>query len=279
MIKPRAISPDTRLSRVPDRATPVRKSVSPRPSSSADPTERRLSGAPFSPDSFDAYNPTLHTPHAASHSPAAATPSPDTHRPANTNTDANGTGQVVTFHGKLVDPSDHLPVEAWAPEPEPKGPKKDKPARERIGLTGAREPVPSGQRQRDRDAAIRNAVHAAAGVAANAGVPAVSPRLPGSAQEGAGRNRLQKRSPRQDSTGGMPLAERENVGGFGYGDVDGGMGYAGRGGPPPIPAKVPLDEGMMGGEMSALSRELSRIDISAPSAGARRGEGAMRRWR
>ena len=75
------------------------------------------------------------------------------------------------------------------------------------------------------------------------------------------------------------MAERENVGGFGYGDVDGGMGYAGRGGPPPIPAKVPLDEGMMGGEMSALSRELSRIDISAPSAGARRGEGAMRRWR
>ncbi|KAK8139545.1 hypothetical protein PG984_000668 [Apiospora sp. TS-2023a] len=81
-----------------------RKSVSPAP-----PQEhRRLSGVPFGPDSYDELNPSVN-------------PAND----PNSSEYTNAYGKIVTSDGREVDPSDHLPMDTWAPEPEPKGPKKD----------------------------------------------------------------------------------------------------------------------------------------------------------
>lgn len=51
----------------------------------------------------------------------------------------NDKGQIVTFSGRVIDASDHLPVDSWAPEPERKETKKVHPPRERAGLNGARD--------------------------------------------------------------------------------------------------------------------------------------------
>ncbi|KAI9692555.1 MAG: hypothetical protein M1822_006786 [Bathelium mastoideum] len=126
LIKPRPISPATQPSPVSGplrqslppatntaHSTPTRKSVSPHPT----PTRKSVSphptppGAgqtpnrtPFSPDSFDAFNPTLHSPSPNATSSATGQPDP-----------------IRTPSGHLIDPSDHLPTASWAPEPERKG--------------------------------------------------------------------------------------------------------------------------------------------------------------
>ncbi|KAK4224708.1 hypothetical protein QBC38DRAFT_538284 [Podospora fimiseda] len=81
-----------------------RKSVSPRPPSS---DSRAISSIPFGPDSYDSLNPNVS---------AGAIKDSTTSRP-----DYNeATGKIITHDGNEVDPSDHLPMESWAPEPEPK---------------------------------------------------------------------------------------------------------------------------------------------------------------
>ncbi|PYI19451.1 hypothetical protein BO99DRAFT_360003 [Aspergillus violaceofuscus CBS 115571] len=66
---------------------PRRKSVSPRPPSMR---ERGVSPTPFSPDSYDALNPNA------------------------------SMGPIIGDDGREIDPSDHLPTDTWAPEPERK---------------------------------------------------------------------------------------------------------------------------------------------------------------
>ncbi|PHH76674.1 hypothetical protein CDD82_3891 [Ophiocordyceps australis] len=77
-----------------------RKSVSPSPTP---PRNRKSSDIPFGPDSYDALNPTL----GSSRDPS----------PAN-NERVLHDGKIITHDGKEIDPSDHLPMESWAPEPE-----------------------------------------------------------------------------------------------------------------------------------------------------------------
>ncbi|KKY18281.1 putative c2 domain containing protein [Diplodia seriata] len=148
-------------------------------------------------------------------------------------------GNIVTPDGRKIDPSDHLPIDSWAPEPEPKGKDRDRkgPGRDRERLNGARE---IGSRYADRS--IRDAVAGSFG----GGMENAPPT--------AGTRRLQKRNM-------QPLRERENFGG--YGSSPGAYG-------PPIPAKVPMYDGMGGGEdMNALSEELKGIDIGAAPPSAR----------
>ena len=83
---------------------PTRKSVSPRPPPMEDYGERRLSGVAFDPDSFDVYNPRV------SRSPVPG-PSSDDERPGS-RMEYNDKGQIVTFSGRVVDASDHLPIVA-----------------------------------------------------------------------------------------------------------------------------------------------------------------------
>lgn len=93
----------------PDNRIVTRKSVSPRPSSS-----RGLGGSsiPFSPDSYNSLNP-----HA---SPAYETPSQA--REASVRAEVESVRDmdqpIIGDDGREIDPSDHLPADTWAPEPE-----------------------------------------------------------------------------------------------------------------------------------------------------------------
>ncbi|KAI8315076.1 hypothetical protein K4K61_003036 [Colletotrichum sp. SAR11_59] len=212
-----------------------RKSVSPAPP----PDHRRLSGVPFGPDSYDALNPTL----SATGSDISR-PDPDE--------------KIITHDGREIDPSDHLPMDTWAPEPEPKGPKTP--------ATASVSPVSYDSDQYN------------------------TPPAPNS----GARNRLQKKTQRMSAlpstspAGSSPLApiSSHNYQDHGsdftpprmsrastwdypsenhapqYGSSPGGM----RGGPP-IPAKIPLP--IMSGANNAsesewaLMQEMSRIDIGA----------------
>ncbi|KAF1969273.1 hypothetical protein BU23DRAFT_241703 [Bimuria novae-zelandiae CBS 107.79] len=306
LVKPRAISPtadahspvNDRSSRMPQRSMPTRKSVSPRPPPSSDGTqERRLSGVPFDPDSFDVYNPN------------AKPSSSDPERPGSS-LEMNDQGQVVTFSGRVIDASDHLPVDSWAPEPERKPTEKVRPVRSRVALNGARDLEAAAQREeryrreREEKERIRQATDVTFGAASspsnalvtsrhnfndynspvNAGALVLADR--DATPPSTGRNRLQKRSTRPMSTSAydspsahspssipMPnthvLRERENLN-----DYAGSPGYGGGRhsvAAPPIPAKIPL-----GSEDMALSMELQSIDIG-PGSGGRRTRGAPRR--
>ncbi len=118
---------------------PTRKSVSPRPPPSVgDSGERRLSGVAFDPDSFDVYNP------RASKSPVPGTS--DDERPGSS-LEYNDKGQIVTFTGRVVEASDHLPVDSWAPEPAPKGTVKERSSRQRAQLYGSRDLQSAAERE------------------------------------------------------------------------------------------------------------------------------------
>ncbi|KAF2106831.1 hypothetical protein BDV96DRAFT_590540 [Lophiotrema nucula] len=312
IVKPRAISPgntyspaENRASRAPVRSMPTRKSVSPRPPpSTTDTGERRLSSVPFDPDSFDVFNPT------ASKSSQSGAKGDDA---GNSKAVVNEKGQIVTFSGRVIDASDHLPLDSWAPEPERKGPQKERPVRERAALSGARDIEAARQRERERRERdrIRNAVNASVSVdnspsnalvssrsyygndsPSNAGAMVLSDTTtpPGS----GGRNRLQKRNQRPVSSfipsnhstpshipapNTQVLRERENVGGYGespgYGSATSRHSVAA----PPIPAKIPLESnnGVHGEDMTALSLELQSIDIGPGSGGRARGT-ARRRY-
>jgi hypothetical protein len=312
IVKPQAVSPGyahtpvDRSARTPTRSMPTRKSVSPRPPPSAGhDSERRLSAVPFNPDSFDVYNPTV----SKKASNAAMGEHGDDRRDGNV--EFNDKGQIVTFSGRVIDASDHLPIDSWAPEPERKGEQKTRPVRERPVLSGARDLEAAKQRERDyrrerqdRDG-IRSAVdtiHADSNIPSNALVLTSRHRYssngsPMQVNPGAmvlanpdstspGPSRLQQRNPRPVSAYGSPsnipmpsthvLRERENVGGYG-----GSPGYSAGSrhsvAAPPIPAKIPMDGGFSSGDLSALSLELQSIDIGPGSGGRSRGT-ARRRY-
>lgn len=208
----------------------------------------------------------------------------------------------------MIDASDHLPVDSWAPEPERKGPQKERPIRERANLKGARDLEAAMQRERERKERdrIRNAVNNMGGTSANSS-PSNALTLARSNDMNtlsmsadydsptSGRNRLQKRDKRPVSAVVAPshspasshipspnaivLRERENLGVY-----SGSPGYGGGAGtrrsiaaPPPIPAKIPLGagDGLPAEDLTALSLELSSIDIGSGSGGRR----PAARWR
>ncbi|KAI0171054.1 hypothetical protein BJ166DRAFT_494928 [Pestalotiopsis sp. NC0098] len=238
-----------------------RKSVSPAPP----PREegRRLSGVPFGPDSYDELNPTVSS----------------TQEETRNGEYTNAYGKIVTADGREVDPSDHLPMDTWAPEPEPKQPKKPEPTPTRPSLAGA-QPMPSSGRRQIR---ITARPHSMAAVPSAYSPAAIEP----SPSPSSGRNKLQKKrnhhvaalpapapsssplgpatSHQRNSTPPTALVragtfDYENYGPA-YGSPNGAYGSG-----PPVPAKVPLMSGGLGpsgagGEDWALMDEMSRIDI------------------
>uniref|UniRef100_A0A093UYY5 Ingression protein fic1 n=1 Tax=Talaromyces marneffei PM1 TaxID=1077442 RepID=A0A093UYY5_TALMA len=114
MDRARSISPNP-------RPLSYRKSISPRPPSR---DERDVSSVPFSPDSFDTYNP-RRSPSATRESGSRyATPdrSVESSQSPKPNSDD---GPIIADDGRIIDPSDHLPSESWAPEPEKKNKKPE----------------------------------------------------------------------------------------------------------------------------------------------------------
>jgi hypothetical protein len=227
--------------------------------------------------------------------------------------EVNEKGQVVTFSGRVIDASDHLPLDSWAPEPEPKVKPKERAARERPVLSGARDLEAAKQRERDyrRDRLererIRNAVDNIHGESSSPSTALVSARHQHSSSTGSpmnsgamvlhdsvstppgsgGRNRLQKRNQRPMSTYDSPnrssphipmpdtdvLRERENPAGYGSYGASSRHSVAA----PPIPAKIPLENQYPPSEdMTALSLELQSIDIGPGSGGRQRGTNRRR---
>ncbi|KAK0726955.1 hypothetical protein B0T26DRAFT_637106 [Lasiosphaeria miniovina] len=202
VIKSRAYSPNPIRDPSPNpNHTIRRKSVSPAPP----PAEsRRLSAVPFGPDSYNALNPTVAS--AATREPAITRPDYDESR-----------GKIITHDGREVDPSDHLPMETWAPEPEPKKPKaptSSAPASARPSPSGA-QPLPlagrrplrvAGRPQSVLPSGVSSAQYALSGP--------VEPETP-SPPTSTGRNRLQKKAQRSPMTAAGPVMSGANgPGGF-----------------------------------------------------------------
>ncbi|GJC79583.1 hypothetical protein ColLi_02421 [Colletotrichum liriopes] len=263
-MRSRGISPNPQT-----QHTIKRKSVSPAPPPS---DHRRLSGVPFGPDSYDMLN------------PAVSTTNSDISRP-------DPDEKIITHDGREIDPSDHLPMDTWAPEPEPKGPKTPASAstRSRASPAGA-QPLPTSGRRQLR---VAGRPQSQASPVTYGSEPYHVPGTPPNMSSG-GRNRLQKKAQRMSAlpstspAGSSPLAPisshnyQDNGSDFTpprlprastwdypsenhapqYGSSPGGN-YGG--GAPPIPAKVPLPV-MSGANVDnewALMQEMSRIDIGA----------------
>ncbi|GAB1731361.1 hypothetical protein NU195Hw_g5235t1 [Hortaea werneckii] len=109
--------------RLAGQTPPSRKSLNSQPPPPADHTPGSAGGTPFSPDSFDIHNPNARPSQfgASPKSPWQVAPdSADGQSPEH----PQSNGPIVGWHGQEIDPSDHLPVNSWAPEPEKKTPSK-----------------------------------------------------------------------------------------------------------------------------------------------------------
>jgi hypothetical protein len=255
---PRGVSP------IPDtnpRHMIPRKSVSPIPP----PLEsRRESDVPFGPDSFDAFNTSMISVREEQREAEAA-------------------DKIITYDGKEIDPSDHLPIESWAPEPEPKQSQAPEP---RGRLSGA-QPMPSSGRRQLRIAARPQQ-------APPAPRPSFGPQDPHTPPPpSSGRNRLHKKSHRASygpaASGSSPLApispdnyqDRQSPyssqshhrnGQWDYANENHAPHYGSAA--PPIPAKVPLaimSGANGGGDDMAMLAEMQRIDIGTGRSRRRGG--------
>ena len=215
MSQPRAVSPD--------RHSPVRKSVSPQPV----PAERApQSGIPFSPDSFDAYNPSIKAANGVN-DPGPKYSTPEQAQEASRQHERKeklGDGPIIGNDGRIIDPSDHLPTDTWAPEPEQKTPTRRGPdvtVRFRNSPQGA-QPMPFAGRRPVTEARTQSASSPLYGYNARN-----SPLTP------PNRNRGQQ----------YPRTSPGNI-------------------PPPVPEKVPMGGGKEDWG-DALSEEMRRIDIGS----------------
>ncbi|KAL8741079.1 MAG: hypothetical protein Q9190_006274, partial [Brigantiaea leucoxantha] len=280
IIKPGAASPDPR--------TPMRKSVSPQPESARN--ERQASAVPFGPDSYEAFNPYMSATDSSVNFPGAKYTTPEQAREASIQHEREqrlGDGPIIGNDGRVIDPSDHLPTETWAPEPEQKPPKKTAQVniKFRHSPQGAQPMPPSSRRQ----AFDTTAYPAPRALTISTSTPSPMYSHPHSHSHPSpehisptanARARLQKKTrvgPAQPNSSPIvptvntalqnpvlrstaseyPLKEHEN---YGYGDVYGHNGGA----PPPVPSKVPvmaMGQEDWGSGNDALSEELRRIDI------------------
>ncbi|KIX00612.1 uncharacterized protein Z518_09677 [Rhinocladiella mackenziei CBS 650.93] len=113
VVRPRAISPN------PAHTIP-RKSITP---TSAMPEGRRMSDMPFGPDSYDVLNPGT-SPPVQDDSYAATDEGKEASRQKEVDK-LRDQGPIIGNDGRIIDPSDHLPADTWAPEPERKNRKPE----------------------------------------------------------------------------------------------------------------------------------------------------------
>ncbi|KAL8934392.1 MAG: hypothetical protein Q9216_005935 [Gyalolechia sp. 2 TL-2023] len=275
---PQATSPDPRI--------PPRKSVSPRPESGS--IERRGSDIPFGPDSYEAFNPFVGSKSAVM-SPGARYDTPEQAREASIQHEREqrlGDGPIIGSDGRVIDPSDHLPTETWAPEPEVKAPRKTAQVniRFRNSPQGA-QPMPRSSPRIPHDASTRPASISTSpyNQESNNTPDSISPVT-------AARARLQKKtrispahpnsSPAvpmvntalqnpvlRSTASDYPLREHEN---YGYGSSPTYNRPSPTGIPPPVPGKVPIGMGQEDWRRDPLSEELSRIDIGVGGGRTRR---------
>ncbi|PLB45843.1 hypothetical protein P170DRAFT_512460 [Aspergillus steynii IBT 23096] len=117
------------------RLVPRRKSVSPHPHPSPLPPagtmpldrdpSAPITQTPFSPDSYDQFNPNAARAAVTRDlAPAYDTPAEAMHAARRSEAEAarpgGDSGPIIGDDGREIDPSDHLPTDTWAPEPERK---------------------------------------------------------------------------------------------------------------------------------------------------------------
>lgn len=278
IVKPKVISPNPRAG-----AGTIRKSVSPSPGPSEG---RRLSGVPFGPDSYDALNPAL--------SGSASSKSlSERYDPKEVDPDA----KIITHDGREIDPSDHIPESNYAPLRETAQPKYASQLPDRNYRPPGGQPLPASGRRALKVAPARPQSMAPSGPVFSGGIPDTPP---------AGRNRLQKKSnrmsaqpaqqssplapitPYQDNSYASRSLPRANTGDFSSenyappNNYAGSPGYRGTsGGPPPVPAKVPVNQDYggynhgqpipaSGGDPWALLEEMKNIDLGSGRARRRK---------
>ena len=267
VIKPNPLSPVSR--------TPVRKSVSPQPDSA--PAERRRSEQPFSPDSFNAFNPNVES--ASNSSPTGARyNTPEQAREAAIQHDRDlkrGDGPIIGSDGRIIDPSDHLPTDTWAPEPEQKVPRKGPEVmlRFRHSPQGA-QPMPQGGGRRPPNEPRTMSSPLNSHSADNSPAAMNRARLQKKSRMGMPQPNSSPVVPTLDTTSPSPqypthrspasnhaLREREN-GAYPNGSPTYANNRYHEGSiPPPVPGKIPIRSGQEDWASNSLSEEMSRIDI------------------
>jgi hypothetical protein len=137
IVRPRAISPGA-------QNIPPRKSISPHPSSPSD--DRGLGGVPFGPDSYDILNPIASPTVAESTSPMKVETPEQLKEAARLHEveKPREQGPIIGNDGREIDPSDHLPSDTWAPEPERKTRKPEVVIRFRKKEEAIRTPIKFG---------------------------------------------------------------------------------------------------------------------------------------
>ena len=265
-VKPRAVSPDPR--------TPTRKSVSPHPEAS--PYEQRVSPVPFSPDSYEEFNPNLKSASSINKSGAKYN-TPEQARDAarlREQEEKVEEGPIIGNDGRIIDPSDHLPTETWAPEPERKVPRKGPEItfRFRNSPQGA-QPMPNSSPRPPRETVIRpqpfaTTTHAYSTDSTSPTTATTRVRLQNKCRTSVGLPASSPAVPTVNSNSSSPL--RENVN-YGYGNSPSYSRNSPIAIPPPIPAKVALlGSGQEDWGSSALSEEMKRIDIGVGAGGSSR---------
>ena len=287
--RPRAVSPGAKAT--------TRKSVSPRPSIASD--EPSLRGVAFSPDSFDQFNPSM-----GGSNPGSQSATPENSRGASRSQDFGSkieTGPIIGSDGRVIDPSDHLPSDTWAPEPEKKSPRKSHQINVKFRhipqATQQRLPTTTPSRALPQITARPMPTVAPPQQATVQQYPTSNDSTTYNPSHGDTRNRLQKRQPQHLQSSpttpspqhyrtppSQPLRENPN---YGYSNTSPSYGRQSISGPPPVPAKIPHStqqedwqqqpqpyyhapqqyQQQYQAPVTSLSEEMSRIDIGSGSNG------------
>lgn len=256
----------------PDPRIPMRKSVSPAPELT--PGARRLSATPFSPDSYNAFNPSVNSAVINSAGPKYRTPEQAREALREREKELKlEEGPIIGSDGRVIDPSDHLSTDTWAPEPEPKLPRKgpEVTLRFRHSPQGAQPMPPSGTRRALQDTPTRpqsipTPVYAHSPDANSAGrnrllkKSRVSPAQPASSPVVPTLNNTsaRKTAPRVSGSD-YPVYEHDNY--YNNGSPNYNMRNSLSGVSPPVPGKIPIAPAQEEWGVNALSEEMRRIDI------------------
>lgn len=274
-----------------DSATvPKRKAVSPQPVIVED--EQKLDAVPFGPDSYEIFNPSSPLSSAVA-GPDSRYETPEQAKEAARQHEVQklrDQGPIIGNDGRIIDPSDHLPTDTWAPEPERRNRKPEMVIRYKTKENSPRTPQRYGSSPGSaRPHSTTSPFYGSSPLAIESPTSLL--------QQNKDRNRLQKQIPgrplpaqryqQPHSSPALPTANHNtpSPGSTHPSHPDlpeytiqgqqnqmirhrSSLG-AHSGGAPPIPAKVPIPPlnsgGSYGGStgMDALSAELSTIDIGA----------------
>lgn len=238
LTKPRAMSPVS----VPMSSPSMQGPQSPHSPTSYPTSLGQTSAVPFSPDSFAVFNPrisNLSTPNAVNThdtsqkiTPMYSSQTTTTPQPANRSPHDAGIEEtpIIGSDGRIKDPSDHLPLSSYAPEPERKGGAKSTVVniRNRFGPRQA-PPMPVTTRQARPSVASPPLGPSTVQI----GSPQQAPQRIQHPTPLAPAQQVISNTPYGGSTGQSPQTQGYAPRGYGYDRVE---VFA-----PPVPQKIPLD--------------------------------------